>query len=74
MESLINSDKKENKVEETTKKKKLFPGNFTRIKYVIPKDSANKKRKEEKKDDLVFDYLKNSKSFINYIINCIQQQ
>ena len=74
LESLFNSDQEENKVEETPKKKKLFPGNFTRIKYVIPKDSANKKRKEEKGDDLVFDYLKNSKSFIDDIINCIPSQ
>ena len=74
MESLFNSDQEENKVEESPKKKKVFPGNFTKIKYVIPKESANKKRKEEKEDDLVFDYLKNSKSFINDIINSIPPQ
>ena len=74
MESLFNSDQEENKVEETPKKKKVFPGNFTRIKYVIPKESENKKRKEEKEDDLVFDYLKNSKRFIDDIINSIPPQ
>jgi len=74
MESLFNSDQEENKVEETPKKKKVFQGNFTRIKYVIPKESENKKRKEEKEDDLVFDYLKNSKRFIDDIINSIPPQ
>ena len=72
--SLFNSVQEENKVEESPKKRKVFPETYTRIKYVIPKEPTTKKRKEEKEDDLVFDYLKNNKSFIDDIINCIPPQ
>ena len=72
--SLFNSVQEENKVEESPKKRKVFPETYTRIKYVIPKEPTTKKRKEEKEDDLVFDYLKNNKNFIDDIINCIPPQ
>ena len=72
--SLFNSEQEENKIEESPKKRKVFPNTYTRIKYVIPKESSSKKRKEEKEDDLVFDYLKNCKSFVDDITNSIPPQ
>ena len=67
--SLINMDREENKVEESPKKNKLFPEVYAPLNYIIPKETSQKRRKDEKDDDLVFDYLKNVKSFVEEIIS-----
>lgn len=72
--SLINMDREENKVEESPKKNKLFPEVYAPLNYIIPKETSQKRRKDEKDDDLVFDYLKNVKSFVEEIISSNAKQ
>ena len=72
--SLINMDREENKVEESPKKNKLFPEVYAPLNYIIPKETSLKRKKDEKDDDLVFDYLKNVKSFVEEIISSNAKQ
>ena len=65
---LLNLEPEENKVEESPKKNKVFHETYSQINYIIPKETALRKRKEEKEDSLVFDYLKNIKSFVDDIV------
>ena len=65
--SLINLEQDNNKMEQSSKKNKLFSENYTHLNYTIPKETSNKKRKEDKDEDFVFDYLKNINSFVDEI-------
>ena len=67
-------DREENKVEESPKKNKLFPEVYAPVNYIIPKETSLKRKKDEKDDDLVFDYLKNVKSFVEEIISSNAKQ
>ena len=67
---LINLEPEENKVEESPKKNKVFQETYSQINYIIPKETTIRKRKGEKEDNLVFDYLKNIKSFVDDIVGC----
>ena len=47
------------------KKNKLFSESYPRFKYLNSKEQHSKKTKEEKEDELIFDYLKNKKIFLD---------
>jgi hypothetical protein len=76
-ESLFNLEKGEkgkNKHRHSHKKNKIF-SDKSHISYNIPKDSSYRKYNEEKDDDLILEYLRNIKSFMDEIIsNSIQKQ
>jgi hypothetical protein len=76
-ENLFNLEKGEkgkNKHRHSHKKNKIF-SDKSHISYNNPKDSSYKKYNEEKDDDLILEYLRNIKSFMDEIIsNSIQKQ
>ena len=63
--SIINIEQEEKKVEESPKKNKLSSESYSQINYMIPGEQDRKKANEEKEDNMVFDYLKNLKCFID---------
>ena len=67
-ESLVNLKKGKNKHRHSHKKNKIFSDN-SHLSYINPKESSYKKYNEEKDDDLILEYLKNIKSFMDIIIN-----
>lgn len=63
--SLFNIEQEEKKVEESPKKNNHFSETHSKINYIIPDEQVIKKDKEEKEDNIVFDYLKNLKCFVD---------
>lgn len=63
-----NAEQEEKKSEETPKKNKTFPKSYSRLNYITPKDKSQKKSKEEKEDDIIFEYLKNKKCFLDELV------
>ena len=61
----FNIEFEEKKGEESPKKNKILNSSYSRFKYLIPKKQKAKNSKEEKEDDLVFEYLKNKKCFLD---------
>ena len=67
-------EKGKNKHRHSHKKNKIF-SDKSHLSYYNPKDSSYKKYNEEKDDDLILEYLRNIKSFMDEIIsNSIQKQ
>ena len=64
-----NAEHEDKKSEVTPKKNKIFRESYSRFKFIIPKDSYKKKTKEEKEDELIFDYLKNKKIFLDELVS-----
>ena len=60
-----NAELEDKKSEVTPKKYKLFSESYPRFKYLNSKEQHSKKTKEEKEDELIFDYLKNKKIFLD---------
>ena len=67
--SLINIEQEEKKIDDTPKKNNTFPETYSKINYIIPAEQDIKKAKEEKEDNIVFDYLKNLKCFVDELEN-----
>ena len=73
-ESLFNLGKGKTKHRHSHRKNKIFSDN-SHFSYINPKDSSYKKYNEEKDDELILEYLRNIKSFMDEIIsNSIQKQ
>ena len=64
-----NAENEDKKCEIIPKKNKLFSESYSHFKYIIPKEQHQKKTKEEKEDELIFDYLKNKKCFLDELIS-----
>ena len=64
-----NAENEDKKCEIIPKKNKLFSKSYSHFKYIIPKEQHQKKTKEEKEDELIFDYLKNKKCFLDELIS-----
>ena len=60
-----NAELEDKKSEVTPKKNKIFSESYSRFKYLNSKEQHSKKTKEEKEDELIFDYLKNKKIFLD---------
>ena len=60
-----NAELEDKKIEVTPQKNKIFTESYSRIKYINSKEHHQKKTKEEKEDELIFDYLKNKKIFLD---------
>ena len=67
--SLINIEQEEKKIDDIPKKNNTFPETYSKINYIIPAEQDIKKAKEEKEDNIVFDYLKNLKCFVDELEN-----
>ena len=64
-----NIELEEKKCQETPGKNKIYSGFNSRLNYIIQKGKSSKKSKEEKEDDIVFEYLKNKKCFIDELLS-----
>ena len=64
-----NIELEEKKCQETPRKNKIYSGFNSRLNYIIQKGKSSKKSKEEKEDDIVFEYLKNKKCFIDELLS-----
>ena len=62
---VFNPEHEEKKSEETPKKNKVFPMSYSHLNYIIPKEQNKKKTKEEKEDELIFNFVKNKKCFLD---------
>ena len=71
---VFNPEQDEKKSEETPKKNKLFPMSYSQLNYIIPKEQNKKKTKEEKEDDLIFNFLKNKKCYLDEFASTIDPQ
>ena len=71
---VFNPEQDEKKSEETPKKNKLFPMSYSQLNYIIPKEQNKKKTKEEKEDDLIFNFLKNKKCYLDEFASTIDLQ
>ena len=63
--SFLNIEQEEKKDEDSPQKNKQFSETYSKINYMIPDEHDIETAKEEKEDNIVFDYLKNLKCFID---------